>query len=91
MAVITDYWNVFNIFVNELFGSLPLYIVVGVLVLLIIATQFGIPYRAVILIIMLFLMGIVIYTSNLLLWIFMLLFASLTFGINIAKQLQRSG
>lgn len=87
MAITQDnYFDLWNIFVNELVGNIWLAIILGIILIVYLAAKSNIPYQVTVL--FLFIWGGIIYSATLLneIWAFMLLIAGLLFYFGISLR-----
>jgi hypothetical protein len=85
----SNYFDVYDIFVNQIFGSLNLFIIVLLVVIWFLIAKFNLPVEIGVLLTILFLSVIIIQTFNVLIWVFVVLIVGLIFFTQISKIFER--
>jgi len=85
----SNYFDLYDIFVNQIFGNLNLFIIVLLVVIWFLIAKFNLPFEVGVLLSIIFLSIIVIQTFNILIWVFIVLIIGLIFFIPISKVFER--
>lgn len=84
------YFDIGDIFINELVGDINLFIILSLALLWWLAIKNKMPYQAPLLLSILWLSGIFIYNTGLeVIWVFVVLFVGAIFYYQISKILRR--
>lgn len=86
---ITNFLDLYNLFVNELFGSIGLFITGGIIIIAFIGLYSKMPYEVLFMSIGLFLINIFAYSKVPEIWAFLLLGVGISFYFAIDKIINR--
>jgi len=85
----TAYFDLWDIFANELIGSVPLLIVIGAIAILLLGIRSKMPYQVIGILEIIWLGIIVSKTSNVAIWFYVVLVVGLAFYYSISRAFKR--
>ena len=84
-----EYFDIYNLLVNELIGGVDLFTIIGMVAILIFCLKYNISWPPTLLLEMLFLCIIVAITFNPLIWVFVVLLVGILFYYYLSQATQR--
>lgn len=87
MAIGEDYFDIYNIFVNEIIGDVWIAIILTLIILDIIAIKSKMPFELIAIFNVLMLAAFFSQTFLMIIWVFIVLFAGTIFYYNLSKAI----
>ncbi len=89
MVIQNNYFDLFDIFVNELIGDIWLAIIIGIIVMFFLSIKFKLPYQVSVLLCLLWLMIVFAATFLDIIWVFIILTIAFLFYYRIKQGFER--
>ena len=89
MVNIEHFFDLYDVFVNELIGDLLLFLVVGLVIIWLVCIYYKIPFQGAMMLSVLFCSMVVGYTFDVRIWIMVLLIVGVFFFYAVARAIRR--
>ena len=83
-----NFFDLEQVLVNEIIGSIALFIIIAVIVIFVLATRYAVSVQATVMLLALFLCIIVAKYANTLIWVFVVAITGLVFYLAISKKIK---
>lgn len=89
MSSVTNYLDLYNFFVNEIVGSFPLFIILGVVFIVFLGARERLDFQSILLLCFVYIGGLVGVVYNDLAWTFIVLIVGLIFYVGLSNLFRR--